>query len=305
MAGMDKVMRVDLHRLIPRFAPLRLRDPERLARLARSLRQHGQLMPVVGVAEGGDPPGWVLIDGYRRVEALGAIGADRVWVDVWEHSVDEALVLCLARGTERGWEAIEEAALLHELAQRYSLRELALRVGRDLSWVSRRLSLFQALPEELLSAVRSGKLSVWAATRILAPLARANSAHARTLLGALEQTPLSTRELGRLFAQYQRAPQAQRERLVANPGLFVQALEGRAQAAADRRLSEGPEGAWCQDLGVSEQILKRLCALAPTVFCAQQERRERVRLQQPYDRMKAQLQRLDQIFEQVCGHDPR
>jgi len=252
-------MRVDLHRLIPRFAPLRLRDPERLARLARSLRQHGQLMPVVGVAEGGDPPGWVLIDGYRRLEALGAIGADRVWVDVWKHLVDEALVLCLARGTERGWEAIEEAALLHELSGRYSLRELSLRVGRDLSWVSRRLSLFKALPEELLAAVRSGKLSVWAATRILAPLARANSAHARTLLGALEQTPLSTRALGRLFAQYQRAPQAQRERLVANPGLFVQALEGRAQAAADRRLSEGPEGAWCKDLGVSEQILKRLC----------------------------------------------
>ena len=301
---MENVLRLDLHLLNPRFAGLRLRDPERLACLTRSLRQHGQLMPVVVVAESLDPPRWVVIDGYRRLEALREIGEDLVWVDVWERPVDEALLLCLARGPERGWEAIEEAALLQELSSRYSLREMAQRIGRDVSWVSRRLSLFKALPEELLEAVRTGKLSVWAATRILAPLARANSAHARTLLGALEKTPLSTRELERLFAQYQRAPKAQRERLVANPGLFVQALDSREQAAEDKRLAEGPEGAWCKDLVVTGKILKRLTALAPTLFFPQQDRKDRDRLQQPYARTKARFRRLDQILEQVLGHDP-
>jgi ParB family chromosome partitioning protein len=300
---MENVLRLDLHFLIPRFAPLRLRDPERLARLTRSMRQHGQLMPVVVVAESLDPPRWVLIDGYRRLEALREVGEDLVWVDAWDRSVDEALVLCLARGPERGWEAIEEAALLHELSGRYSMRELAQRIGRDVSWVSRRLNLFKALPEELLEAVRTGKLSVWAATRILAPLARANAAHARTLLGALEKTPLSTRELERLFAHYQRTPKAQRERLVENPGLFVQAIDSRTQAAEDRRLAEGPEGAWCKDLVVTEKILKRLSALAPTLFSPQQDRRDTDRLQQPYARTKAQFRRLDQILGQVIGHD--
>ena len=301
---MENVLRLDLHLLNPRFAGLRLRDPERLACLTRSLRQHGQLMPVVVVAESLDPPRWVLIDGYRRLEALREIGEDLVWVDAWERSVDEALLLCLARGPERGWEAIEEAALLQELSSRYSLREMAQRIGRDVSWVSRRLNLFKALPEELLEAVRTGKLSVWAATRILAPLARANSAHARTLLRELEKTPLSTRELERLFAQYQRAPKAQRERLVANPGLFVQALDSQTQAAEDKRLAEGPEGAWCKDLVVSEKILGRLTALAPTLFSPQQDREERERLQQPYTRTKAQFRRLEQVLEQVIGHDP-
>jgi ParB/RepB/Spo0J family partition protein len=300
---MENVLRLDLHLLNPRFAPLRLRDPERLACLTRSMRQHGQLMPVVVVPESLDPPRWVVIDGYRRLEALREIGEDLVWVDVWDRSVDEALLLSLARGPDRGWEAIEEAALLHELSGRYSLRELAQRIGRDVSWVSRRLNLFKALPEELLEAVRTGALSVWAATRILAPLARANSAHARTLLGALEKTPLSTRELERLFAQYQRAPRAQRERLVENPGLFVHALDSRAQAAEDRRLAEGPEGAWCKDLVVSEKILRRLTALVPTLFFPQQAPRDRDRLQQPYARTKAQFRRLDQILEQVLGHD--
>jgi hypothetical protein len=302
---MENVLRLDLHLLIPRFAPLRLRDPERQAWLTRSMRQHGQLMPVVAVTESLDPPRWVVIDGYRRLEALGAIGEDRVWVDVWERSVDEALLLCMARGTERGWEAIEEAALLHELSSRHSLRELAQRVGRDLSWVSRRLSLFRALPEELLETVRQGRLSLWAATRILAPLARANSTHARTLLGQLEKTPLSTRELERWFAQYQRAPRAQRERLAANPALFVQALSQREQATEDRRLAEGPEGAWCNDLGVTEKTLKRLSALVPTLFSPQQAPRERDHLQQPYERMKAQFHHLDGLLEQLCAHDPR
>ncbi len=301
---MENVLRLDLHLLIPRFAPLRLRDPERLARLTCSLREHGQLLPVVVVTESLDPPRWVLIDGYRRLEALRAIGEDLIWVDAWDRSVDEALLLCLARGPERGWEAIEEAALLHELSSRHSLRELAQRIGRDVSWVSRRLNLFKALPEELLEAVRTGKLSVWAATRILAPLARANSAHARTLLGELEKTPLSTRELEQLFAYYQRTPTTQRQRLVANPGLFVQALDRRRQAAEDQRLAEGPDGAWCKDLVVTGKILKRLTALAPTVFSPQQDPKERERLQAPYAQTQAQFRRLEQVLGQVLGHDP-
>lgn len=296
-------MRLDLHQLIPRFASLRLRDPERLARLTVSMRQHGQLTPVVTVPESSGPPRWVLIDGYQRLLVLQQIGEDQIWADVWDHSVDEALLLCLARGSERGLEAIEEAALLHGLADRFSLRELAQRIDRDVSWVSRRLNLFKALPEELLEAVRNGKLSVWAATRILAPLARANSDHARTLLIELDKTPLSTRELERLFAQYQKSSQVQRERLVTHPGLFVQAQDERERAVEDKHLAAGPEGAWRKDLGITEQILKRLTRLAPTLFSPQQERPDRDRLQQPYDRTKAQFQRLDQILNQAADHD--
>ena len=301
--GMKNIMRLDLHQLIPRFASLRLRDPERLARLTASMRQHGQLMPVITVPESSNSPRWVLIDGYRRLQALQQIGEDRIWVDVWDHSVDEALLLCLARGSERSLEAIEEAALLHGLADRFSLRELAQRIGRDVSWVSRRLALFKVLPEELLEAVRNGQLSVWAATRIMAPLARANSDHARTLLTELEKTPLSTRELERLFIQYQHSPQAQRERLVNNPGLFVQAMDEHDRTTDDERLAAGPEGAWCKDLGITEQILKRLTKLAPTLFSCQQEGSDTDRLQQPYERTKAQFQRLDRILDQGGNHD--
>lgn len=301
---MENVLRLDLHALIPRFAKLRLRDEPRLRRLVSSIEANGQLMPVVAVPEQGDDLHWVLIDGYRRLQALHALGEDLIWVDVWDRSIDEALLLCLARGAERTWEAIEEAALIQELCGRYSLRQIALSLGRDVSWVSRRLSLFKALPEDLLEAVRQGRLSLWAATRILAPLARANSAHARTLLGQLQQHALSTRELKRLYSHYQQANRTQRERLVQNPGLFLQALQSKQQAGDDRRLAEGPEGAWCKDLGVVSQILKRLIRQVPTLFAAPQDAAQTKRLQQAFVSMSSQFQRLDTALEQLSTHDP-
>ncbi len=296
---MENVLRLDLHALNPRFAPVRLRDPARLGRLRASIEQQGQLMPVVAVAEPQTDCRWVLIDGYRRLEALQQLGADRIWVDVWERSVDEALLASLARGPERAWEAIEEAALIEELARRHSLQAIAGQLGRDVSWVSRRLSLLKALPEDLLEQVRQGRISVWAATRILAPLARANSAHARALLAQLVQHPLSTRELKRLYAHYQQGTQRQRERLVENPGLFLRALESREQENTDKRLADGPEGAWCKDLAVVTQILKRLHRQVSTLFAPQQDPVECARLGQAFVPTKTEFQRLEQALAEA------
>ena len=296
---MENVLRLDLHALIPRFAPLRLRDPARVGRLRASIEQQGQLMPVVAVPEPQNDCRWVLIDGYRRREALQQLGADRIWVDVWERSVDEALLASLARGPERAWEAIEEAALIEELARRHSLQTIARGLGRDVSWVSRRLSLLKALPEDLLEQVRQGRISVWAATRILAPLARANSAHARALLAQLAHHPLSTRELKRLYAHYQQATKRQRDRLVENPGLFLRALENREEELADQRLADGPEGAWCKDLAVVTQILKRLHRQVPTLFAPPQDPVECARLRQAFVPTKTEFQRLEQALAEA------
>ncbi len=304
VGGMENVMRLDLHCLNTRFAPLRLHDPGRLRTLVQSIEHNGQLVPVIAVADEQEPLRWVLIDGYRRLEALRELGEDQIWVDVWDRGVDEALLLCLARAPERAWEAIEQVALIQELTQRYSLRQIALSVGHDVSWVSRRLNLFKALPEDLLEQVRQGRISLWAATRILAPLARANSAHARMLLAQLEKQPLSTRDLKCLYSQYQQANKTQRERLVQNPGLFLQALQSKQEAADDRQLAQGLEGAWCQDLGVVRQILKRLIRQVPTLFAAQQDSLESQRLQRAFESMKSQFQRLEKALEQVRAHDP-
>ena len=296
-------MRLELHQLLAPFASLRIDEPRRQHKLIRSLEHQGQLMPVVAVPADDQEVRWVLIDGYRRLEALRQLGKDLIWVDAWEQGVDEALLLCLARGPERSWQAIEEAALIYELSRRHSLREIAASLDRDVSWVSRRLSLFEALPGDLLQAVRQGKISLWAASRILVPLARANTAHARLLMSHLEQHPLSTRELKRLYRHYQQSNQVQRERLVQAPGLFFQALETREETTQAKRLAEGPEGVWCRDLTVVGQILKRLLGQVPTLFAAEQIVEEKQRLRQAFVQMKTRFVRLEQALEELPRHD--
>ena len=260
-------------------------------------------MPVVAVPVANQEVRWILIDGYRRLAALRHLGKDLIWVDVWDREVDEALLLCLSRGPERCWQAIEEAALMFELSRRHSLREIATSLGRDVSWVSRRLSLFEALPDDLLQAVRQGKISLWAASRILVPLARANTTHARVLLTHLEQQPLSTRELKRLYSHYQQANQAQRERLVQAPGLFLQALTTREEATRARRLAEGPEGSWCKDLTVVGQILKRLLGQVSPLFAAEQAPQARKRLWQAFAQTKRRFELLEKALQEMPHHD--
>ena len=95
----------------------------------------------------------------------------------------------MARADGRPFAAIEEALLIRELVQGLGLsqHELARRCGRDVSWVSRRLALLAALPDAALAAIRQGRLSSWAACRVVAPLARANTNHADRLMAALRR----------------------------------------------------------------------------------------------------------------------
>lgn len=238
-------LEVDLHRLELRFAQARLPEPRAVESLARSIERCGQIVACIVVAEVEAGERLVLIDGYRRVQALRRLGRDTAMVQAWSGDVSAALLAVLARTNARPWAALEEALLLRELVANHGLsqHEVARRCGRDASWVSRRLELVRGLPDALLEAVRDATVSTWAATRILAPLARANGEHATGLLQALGSAPLSTRQLQRWFEHYQSSPSTLRDRMVAHPGSFIEALDARAQQRADTRLRGGPEGA--------------------------------------------------------------
>lgn len=242
VAPMDSAQDIELGELQLRFASARLSDTGAVERLARSIDQCGQLIACIAVPA---DEGLVLIDGYRRVAALRRLGRDTASVERWSLSLPEAVLKLLTSARSRAFAAIEEALMLRELASSFALsqRELARRSGRDVSWVQRRLQLVSALPEPLLEALRAGCVSCWAASRILAPLARANAEHANKLVGALQSTPLSTRELKGWFEHYQGAQRTLRERLIEHPRLFIDALSARHQQHDAEQLGAGPEGA--------------------------------------------------------------
>ncbi len=297
----SQLVESDLHRLDLRFAPLRIQQAKAVEALARSMESSGQLTPVVAVAE--DKDCWVLVDGYLRIAALRRAGRDTAWVELWECALHQALVWVLARVQARPWQAIEEACVVRELVMSYdqSQREVARQIGRDVSWVNRRLALVEGLPEALLNAVAEGQLSTSAATRILAPLARANSDHARQLLQALRREPVPMRELQRWYGHYQRANRARREQMVKQPGLFLKALRARNEEAAAKRLREGPEGLWLADLKRIDQLLRGLRKQISLLFASVQETGA---LYQAFVDMKAVFRDLEDELARYIPHDP-
>ena len=230
---------LDLHRLDTPYAQTRVQRPQQVRRLMASLDADGQQVPLTVV---GGPQRFVLVDGYLRWQALVRLGRDTARVEVWAGTVAAALMQVLARRQGRSFEPIEQAWLLAAaMAEGLSQRALATALGRDASWVSRRLALLSQLGEGLQEAVREGVLASWAASRVLVPLARANSADAQQLLAALRQEPLSTRELTTWYAHYARAKGSARTRMVAQPRLFIQALQSP-------QMPEDPAGQWLGEL---------------------------------------------------------
>jgi len=269
----SELLDLDLHRLDLRFAESRLVEPRAVERIARSIERCGQIVPCVVVAvpggSGASGERLVLIDGYRRVAALRRIGRDTASVDRWACDVTDALLGLLARTQNRPFASIEEALLIRELMRGLGLsqHDLARRCGRDVSWVNRRLQLLSGLPDAALTAVRDGRLSSWAANRVVVPLARANTEHADRLLKALADAPLSTRELRCWFEHYQKAFRSARDHMVSRPRLFIDALRETGERRAGERLRDGPEGECTADLRSIEAILarlrKRVAALRP------------------------------------------
>ncbi|MCP3866734.1 MAG: hypothetical protein GY703_01270, partial [Gammaproteobacteria bacterium] len=116
------------------------------------------------------------------------------------------------------------------------------------------------------TAICRGELSTWAASRVLVPLARANNDQAQTLLTALQRDPLSTRELHTWYQHYQKANHRKRERMLAQPRLFCQALQAQTQDQAASELRAGPEGVWLAELKRLTSRLRGLHKQLPLVF---------------------------------------
>lgn len=236
-------MELEHRTLVLKYAALRVMDPHAQARLAASLAEVGQQSAVLVVEVQGHH---VLIDGYRRVAALGSLGQDMVVAAALAMDEAEALLLRHRMATAEGRSALEEGWLLRELHDTFGLTqdELARRFVRSKSWVSRRLALVCELPEGVQEEVRQGRLSAQAAMKHLVPLARANTEQAEELARHAGRERLSVRQVGEVMAAWRKADKGLRERLVNHPELFLRAraaVEATEPAALERELLQDIE----------------------------------------------------------------
>jgi ParB family chromosome partitioning protein len=220
---------VDLHQLELRHHDLRIHDAEQRRRMIGSVAEIGQQVQVIVIREG---ERLVLIDGYLRVEALRKLGRDTAAATTWPVSEVEALLhrrhLCISVP------AIEDAWLLARLRDHgLSLDDLARRLCRSKSWVSRRLALIEALTPAAQVQVRAGTVPPHAAMKYLVPLARANKRQCEQLVAGLGGTYVTDRELGALYDAWRAADRGGKQRIVAEPLLALRALAATATADVD------------------------------------------------------------------------
>lgn len=232
-------MMLEHHQIETRYRDLRVRDPAREARLAASLLAEGQRHPVLVFR---DAERFVLVDGYRRVRALAAISRDVVLALDLACEEAEALLRAWRESVGRRVEAIEEAWMLRELSTTHglSLRDLAARTGRTVSWASRRLALVSALPEDVQQRLQRGEVCAHVAQKVLVPLARANAQDCSRFVAAIAKERLSSRRIAQWWRAGRGADADARAKLVSEPLLYL-----RAVAETDRRAAmpaETPEG---------------------------------------------------------------
>lgn len=267
-----------MHQLVRKYAGLRVARPGAEQRLVASLATVGQMTPVLVVAaEEASGGAYVLIDGYRRVAALERIGRDTVNAMVVSLSERDALLWHHQHAAERARTALEEAWLIRELIDSHGLSqaELSRQLGRTESWVSRRLALLAVLSESVQRLVRQGKLCAYAAEKYLVPLARAKPSDCERLAHAVAGAGMSTRAMKRLYVAWKQGTAEQRQRIVANPLLFLAAeaeVHARSHEPAGHRVVAPPQSlddelalAIDELARISQKLCEQLAARKPAV----------------------------------------
>lgn len=299
-AMQKQTVHIELHQLDLRYDHTRIYKKGVLNKLCRSLEQFGQIHPVI-ITPGEDNQ-FVLIDGYFRVKAIRMWGRDKALGIVHEINEKDAVLATLRKNDGRSWELFEEASLLNDFVLRFKLgiSETAGLIGRDKSFVKRRLDLVRTLPEKILAAVSSGAVPMWSATRILVPLARANKNHALKLTAYLKQNSMSTRDLQHFFEIYKKSNHSVRAKMIGDPSLFLKAVQIKRQEHEALKLAEGIEGRWLKDIVSVCAVLRKLSYNHKTAIYPGQEACMHKKM---LDTLNEAHTLLNHLHEEVVYHD--
>jgi ParB family chromosome partitioning protein len=151
------------------YQPRKTFNDASIEELARSVREHGIIQPLV-VTKTGDNK-YRLIAGERRFRAAQKAGLDTVPVVIKESMTDgDVLQVALIENIQReDLNPIEEAYAYHQLHEEFALtqEEISKRVGKERSTVANFLRLLR-LPDSVKKLLASGQLSMGHARAILA-----------------------------------------------------------------------------------------------------------------------------------------
>ncbi len=140
---------------------------QELEELTDSIREHGILQPLAVTPV--DDGGYEIIAGERRFRAAKMAGLKSVPVVVRKTDPKEKLVLALIENIQReDLNPIEEARAYERLTRDFGMtqEDVAKKVGKGRSTVANLMRLLD-LPEEILRAVETGKVSAGSARALI------------------------------------------------------------------------------------------------------------------------------------------
>ncbi|MEO8800768.1 MAG: ParB/RepB/Spo0J family partition protein [Polyangiaceae bacterium] len=176
--GDKSVFTCGVEKIVPQKGqPRRHFEPQALAELAQSIKEHGIIEPIV-VRRVGTGGTFEIIAGERRWRAAQKAGLKDILVVVKDVSPADAFELAIVENVQRAdLGAIELAEAYDRLLREhdYTQESLATRLGKDRSTIANTLRLLK-LPPRVRDKVVSGELS---------------EGHARALLGAADANAIA------------------------------------------------------------------------------------------------------------------
>ncbi len=195
-------------------------DPEALAELAASIREHGLIQPLIVTQQG--PERYQLIAGERRWQAARMAEMVTVPVIVKEATPQQVLELALVENIQRAdLNPLEEASAFRQLVEEFGLtqEQVADRVGKSRVAVTNTMRLLR-LPAEIKQALADGTIHEGQARALLAlPTAAAQIGAFKTVV----HKALSVRQTEELVRRLLAGPATKREAQPTSPE--AQALE--------------------------------------------------------------------------------
>ena len=257
---------IELAQLGDQLSALRLRPPETLREVERSLSRHGQLVAVVCCRDAGHIE---IVDGFKRVIGARALGWSTVRVELHEGAGAAAKLLLWQSNVRQVLTELEEAWLVRALYRDDGLSQpqIAQLVGRHKSWVCRRLVLAEGLTAAVEAQVRLGVLSATAAYEV----GRLQRCNQEAVAQVITRRGLTTRQTTRLVEHVlaagdepaRAAVVAEAERASAGP-----AAPGPRRApvtAADAMIADAAALSW-RATRLHARLLERpLASLGPEV----------------------------------------